>query len=330
MLTEMRKTVTISIKFLPVLSFIPPLFLLYFIDSPSFSIMYPGRAPYVFFLWLSVLEIIIHREKIQTRGIIQHKFIKAFLNCIPFLLPTIYLLLYLAVAKHLGIQQVFLISTYPNSPFARQMYFALSLELIIFAALFALITLLTYKVRGIFGFLTPAFFLGTMGLIFLVDWAFPGGKFSPFQALVKPTATAAAGILNIMGYKTALYEGVDPTYGPLVYMKVYDSRTGLPIEFGIAWPCAGVESLLLYTLTILVFLQTLDASKRQKGVYFAAGFIVTYFINILRVVTIFLIALNKGDVWAFHNYYGWLYSALWITLYPLIITEFQRILDRFR
>jgi len=57
----------------------------------------------------------------------------------------------------------------------------------------------------------------------------------------------------------------------------------------------------------------------HKIVYFTIGAIVAYFINILRIVTIFLIGLNKGDVWAFHDYYAQLYSALWIVSYPLII-----------
>ncbi len=207
---------------------------------------------------------------------------------------------------------------------------ALSLEYIILAVLFVLIVLLAYKTGKLLGLQTPAFFLGTMGVIFLVDWAYPGGNFTPFQALVKPTATAAAAILNMMGYETSLFEIVDPTYGPLSYMRVYDQNTNLPTSFGIAWPCAGVESLLLYTLTILVFLQTIPASKKQKVIYFAAGFPVTYFVNILRIVTIFLIGLSNGDVWAFHNYYGWLYSVSWIVFYPLIITGCQQFLNKRR
>ena len=329
MLVKIRKITTISMKFLPFLSFIPPLLLLYFIDPPSFSLMYPGRAAYIFFLWLSFLEIILYWEKIQTREITKSKLVGTCLIFSLFLLPTMYLLAYIAIAKYLGIEQIFLISIYPSSPIARQMYFALSLEYIVLAVLFALVVLLAYKLRGILSLQTPAFFLGAMGLIFLVDWAYPGGNFTPFQVLVRPTAIAAAAILNTMGYETRLFEIVDPIYGPLSYMRVYDPGTGSSTGFSIAWPCAGVESLLLYTLTILLFLQTLPASKRQKVIYFTAGFVVTYFVNILRIVTIFLIALNNdGDVWAFHNYYGWLYSVSWIVFYPLVITGCQRFLTR--
>ena len=328
MLVKIRKITTVSMKFLPFLSFIPPLLILYFIDPPSFSLMYPGRTAYIFFLWLSFIEIIMYWEKIQTRKITRSKLVGTCLIFFLLVLPTIYLLAYIAIVRYLDVEQIFLISLYPNSPLARQMYFALSIEYLIFSVLFALVVLSAYKMKGLFGLQTPAFFLGAMGLIFLVDWAYPGGNFTPFQALVRPTATAAAAILNMMDYEARLLEIVDPTYGPLSYMRVYDPHTGSSAGFSIAWPCAGVDSLMLYTLTILVFLQTLPASKRQKGLYFAVGFVVTYFFNILRIVTIFLIALNNGDVWAFHNYYGWLYSVSWIVFYPLVITGFQRLLNR--
>jgi hypothetical protein len=54
-------------------------------------------------------------------------------------------------------------------------------------------------------------------------------------------------------------------------------------------------------------------------VYFVFGAAVTYFINALRIVTIFMIAINGGDVGLFHNYYGQLYSLFWIMSYPLMI-----------
>jgi hypothetical protein len=31
------------------------------------------------------------------------------------------------------------------------------------------------------------------------------------------------------------------------------------------------------------------------------------------------ISMNGGDVWTFHNFYGWLFSITWIISYPLII-----------
>jgi hypothetical protein len=39
----------------------------------------------------------------------------------------------------------------------------------------------------------------------------------------------------------------------------------------------------------------------------------------LRIATIFVIAVNGGNINPFHNYYGPLYSISWIIAYPLMI-----------
>jgi thaumarchaeosortase len=89
--------------------------------------------------------------------------------------------------------------------------------------------------------------------------------------------------------------------------------------FQIVWPCAGVDSLLIYTVVILLFLKKANIPRIHKAIYFVIGAGVTYFINILRIVTMFIIGINKGDVWGFHDFYGQLYSTTWIVCYPLII-----------
>ncbi len=64
-------------------------------------------------------------------------------------------------------------------------------------------------------------------------------------------------------------------------------------------------------------------SWKAKAGYFAVGVVVTYFINVLRIVTIFNIGMQYGaessQVQMFHFYYGPLYSIIWIVSYPLII-----------
>ena len=100
-------------------------------------------------------------------------------------------------------------------------------------------------------------------------------------------------------------------------------------KFAIAWPCAGIESLLIFTAVALLFLQRMPLSWKAKVGYFAVGAAVTYFINVLRIATLFIIGTrNGGDINAppvqdFHFYYGPLYSIAWIISYPLIILVSQ-------
>jgi exosortase/archaeosortase family protein len=76
-----------------------------------------------------------------------------------------------------------------------------------------------------------------------------------------------------------------------------------------------------------LFLKNSDIPWRQRTIYFIIGAIITYFINIMRIVTIFIIGIDYGvgspQWWQFHNYYGALYSISWIITYPLIIIGIQ-------
>jgi len=94
-------------------------------------------------------------------------------------------------------------------------------------------------------------------------------------------------------------------------------------KFAIAWPCAGIESLLIFTAVVLLFLQQMTISWKAKAGYFIVGAAVTYFINVFRIVTIFNLGMqygiNSNQVQAFHFYYGPLYAIAWIVSYPLII-----------
>ena len=42
-------------------------------------------------------------------------------------------------------------------------------------------------------------------------------------------------------------------------------------KFAIAWPCAGIESFLIFTAVVLVFLQQMQISWKAKAGYFIVG-----------------------------------------------------------
>jgi exosortase/archaeosortase family protein len=71
----------------------------------------------------------------------------------------------------------------------------------------------------------------------------------------------------------------------------------------------------------MLFLKKTDMSRRAKAVYFLVGALVTYLINILRIATIFTIAIGQGmdEATLFHYSYGQMYSILWIVFYMLAI-----------
>jgi len=297
-------------KLLPLLSFIIPFLVLYSLYSDSFEMTWKGRTYHLFFLWLFLLEMILDWEKLQARKISKVKSARTIAFIITLLIPTVYVI----VANFLGLNSAILNLARQNniqSPWAE--YMPLSTEYLVFAVLFALIILLAYGIDGLTDLSISVFFLGIIGVIYTIDNLYPYGSFTPFQIFVPTTAMFSERVLNLIGYQT---EWLGERQGTPV-LKAWNSK-GVA-KFGIAWPCSGIESLLIYSVTILLFLKKTAIPWKQRIIYFAIGAIVTYFINVLRIVTIFIIGIDSGDIGVFHNYYGPLYSITWIMSYPLII-----------
>jgi len=312
---EIQENIHILKKLLPLLSIIPSILILYSLHPESFQIAYQGRTLYLFFLWLISLEIIHNWEETRKNQTSPNKPIERVSLIISLLLPTIYVI----VANYYGLN-VMIVKTAEQNKVPLAHLTPLATEYLVFALLFASTILLTHKKKRFMDYSIPTFFLLSIGVIFMIDDLYPYGWFTPFQILVPATATLAANILNLMGYQTHMSFETHPKYGFMPYLSVKNlGNQSEAVSFGIAWPCAGVESLLIYTVTILLFLKKTSIPWRHRIVYFVIGAIITYTINVLRVVAIFLISMTGGDVWAFHNYYGWLYSITWILSYPLIV-----------
>lgn len=321
---KLIRTMTILKKVLPILPFAASFFILYYLYPASFESTWKGRTFYLFFLWLVALETILNWEELATEKwkLKSRKTVFLIITCS---LPIIYV----AVSNFFGLNALIVdVSTKYKigGPDPRDIgFFAdlmpLSIEYLVFTALFALILLVGYEMGYLRKYAISTFFLGLIGFIYMSDNLYPNGKWAPLQFPVFPTTTLAANVLNLMGFQTIITI-IEPSsrYGLMPQLTAWDPKNPSSIvRFGVGWPCAGVESLLIYTVTILLFLSKTGIPLKHKIIYFIVGAVVTYFINILRIVTIFVIAMSGGDWGTFHNYYGQLYSITWIIFYPLII-----------
>jgi len=297
---------------------------LYFLHPESYNVTWKGRAYYIFFLWLVFLEVVLNWGKIKAK--VNALKSKRFLaSAIAAFLPIIYIL----IIDFLGIGKI-IIDSFPKyygmSFWAESM--PLAIEYIVLAALFSLTAALTYGVEGLRHFTLSISLLSAIGLIFLVDNFYPYGEFTPFQILAPATTMLASEILSLMGYRA---EVKGQSYGAVV-MKVW--RDGDKASFGIAWPCSGVESLIIYSVVTALFLKDSSFSRKQKILYFLVGAIITYIINALRIAKIFIIAVEYGvtspEVRRFHDYYGPLCSVTWIAAYQLIMVITQLLLEKMR
>jgi thaumarchaeosortase len=305
---------------LPLISFAVPLALLFLLNpadpylqvSPqaSFQLMWKGRTFELFFIWLVALEFILSWENFKLKLNKENR-AKLVAFAIALLLPT----LYVVSEYYFGLNAAIASFSLQNGAFWYNTM-PLAIEYLVFSVLFCLIIVLSFGKKGLAGFALPAFFVALVGVLYTIDNVFPYGEFTPFQILVPTTATLAASVLHLMGCTTSLtMQNAMPTLtatGP--------SGTA---TLAIAWPCAGIESFLIFTAVALLFLQQISISLKAKAGYFVVGAAVTYFINVWRIVTLFNIGMQYGvtsnQLQMFHFYYGPLYAIAWIISYPLII-----------
>jgi thaumarchaeosortase len=321
------------IKILPLIAFAFPLFLLYLLNpmdqylnlsvQDSFQLMWKGRTFQLFFIWLIALQFILSWETIHSKITKQSK-LRVATFVVTLVLPTLYVLL----EYFFGLNGLLVRWASTNGVvFSSSM--PLAFEYLVFSALFCLTVFVSFGKAGLAKFVLPALFVGIVGLLYTIDNLFPYGEFTPFQLLVPTTASLAAGVLGFMGNTAVM--GTDIATG----MPTIDVSGALgSAKFAIAWPCAGIESLLIFTAVALLFLTQMKMSWKAKIGYFAVGVAITYFINIMRIATIFTLAMQYGvtsyEVQNFHFYYGPLYAMAWIISYPILILASQGVWHRIR
>jgi thaumarchaeosortase len=302
-------------------AFIVPLIILYVIDSVSFDYLWKGRAPFFLFLWLLFLEAILGWKNLKTeRTTFWTK--KTVLAAVILLLPTVY-----AVGLNFGLNDAIVevgrSVGVPAEQFGEWYVthsWPFSLEYILFAAFFVASIWLLYGVRGLKAFSVSAFFVGGVGVFYMIDTFYPNGTFTVLQSLVPITTSGVAAILNLLGYATEIL----PAGGDGLLLKV-SLGGGRPYEAIVAWSCAGSHSLFLYSFMIVLFLRGTGISRMRKIIYVVVGAAGTFFVNILRIVTIYVIGINSGASPAklFHEFYGEFFFIAWMFIYLTIVFLFE-------
>lgn len=319
-----RSTSMIIIMLL-VLSFVVPFSILYVLEPSLFEATWIGRTFYLFFLWLVILEVILSWDNLQNSKLKKVKSPRTVLFLIVLTLPT----LYVVWANYFGLNDIIRNLVYQNTMrWGDALLMRVPVEYLVFTLLFALMVPLAFGINGLRTFSASTAFLGIIGTLYAIDTLYHN-TFTPFQVLVPATTVLSASVLNMMGYQTKISVGHDPINGTYPVLIASNANAG-PVSFGIAWACSGIESLLIYTVVMALFLKPSAIRWIYKIPLLVTGAFITYFINILRVVNIFVIQLNGGNYQEFHDYYGPLLSVLWITSYPLIIMGIHALSARFR
>jgi len=320
---QISKNRDLLLKILPLIAFVVPLAWLFILDSGSFESMWKGRTFQLFFIWLIALELFLDWEKIQIKKTLKISAAQILVLIVTISLPTIYVIFSNYLNFNTAITNWALQS---NIEWANSM--PLSIEYLVFAGLFCLIAGVFFGFRELKAFFVPTFFLALVGILYTIDNVFPYGQFTPFQIFVPTTTAIAAIVLGLLGYNTNIVYEQNSLQGNMPVLTAIDPVSGISSSFKIAWPCAGIESFLIFTVITLLFLKRMHFSWKSKVGIFIFGAVITFIINVLRVVNIFLIDMKGVNIEAFHFYYGPLVAIAWIVSYPLIILGVQKILDK--
>ncbi len=326
---EAVKSRDLLLKIAPIAAFAVPLFWLYALEPATFELMWKGRTFELFFIWLIGLELILGWDDLKGSKIGKFSSPRTVAFAVALVLPTVYVLI-----SFFGGLNGALYDWASQSGVTWADSIPLSTEYLVFAAMFAAVVFLAYGFGGIKAFSVPAFFLLIVGAIYTIDNVFPYGQFTPFQIFVPTTTALAAALLNLMGYSTNITYMQSAEQGTMPHLTAVNPATGAQATFSIAWPCAGIESFLIFTVVTLLFLKRMRLSLKGKIGYFAFGAAVTYIINAFRIVNIFQTGMVFGEtsqqVVDIHLYYGPLYAVAWIVSFPLIILLSQALWQKLR
>ena len=298
-------------------SFIVPLLILYIFDAGSFDYLWKGRAPYLLFLWLLFLEAILGWKKLKEK---QNAFLnrRTLLAAVILILPTVYAVGLSYFGLKVGITELGTALGLPvqgTDEWFLTHSWPFSFEYILFTAFFVTSIWLLYGVRGLKSFAVSSFFLGGVGVFYMIDTFYPYGTFTSLQAFVPITVSGVSTILNLLGYGTQLFAGGADGLG------LSATKAGSSYSAIVSWSCAGSHSLFLYSFMIMLFLRGTRITRTRKIIYVALGAIGTFFVNILRIVAILVAGVNHGASLAatFHEFYGEFFFIVWMFIYLSII-----------
>jgi exosortase/archaeosortase family protein len=316
-------------NFAVLFSFVLPIAMLYGLYPNSFLYTWRARYQYIIFLWLFFIELALAWRKLQPKLGLSHR-TRTLITLVVMIIPTSYVVAtsffglssaVVALGKLVGVPY----KTFGD--FLVQEAWPVTFEYIVFTSSFTAIIFFAYTRDGLRKILIAPFFLWATTFFTLIDNLAPYGVIWILQAFVPFIARSSATVLGWLGYRTITGSVADGA-GPGVTLVALGNGS----VFGVIiyWPSAGIQSLFIYTVTILLFIKNVSFSLWRKIICVSVGAVGTFIANVLRIVTICIIGLKIGGAAAahFHDYYGEFFFISWMLIYLAIIAFGPRLLQK--
>lgn len=160
--------------------------------------------------------------------------------------------------------------------------------------------------------ITPILLSAAFLVFYLLDAFFPYGQIGPLQFWANFIVAAVGLLAKLFGL---------PIYGFSNYLTIQGTK-GL-YRLAVYWPSVGVQSMIIFSVVMLVVAAKLDIPILRKVVYAAVGVLGTIFLNVLRIFAIayygYAYATSGQQLDAFHNSLGEVVFPIWIVLFIFLI-----------
>ncbi len=288
---------------------IAPVVIFYFIDPKMFEIDWVGSATFAYAGFFVIITWLINRRitkpsnKIHLKGTTLSTaaiFLYQFLVYNVGFSETI-----VKLGTLLGIHEVWLYS------------WLISVDITFFALYLTALTISFFGLKSLKKFFAPIVYLFLTVSAILINAYQPRASFTALQIFVPYIMFTVGNLLPIFGVNAQTYSINDQTGQIRSIMIVNKPRF---LAFEIAWPCAGISSILIYFALMYGLLQIWDTTKNRKAIYLTVGLIGTILVNILRIVALILFySYFNANLSIFHEYVGALFFVAWITIFLFIV-----------
>jgi len=200
--------------------------------------------------------------------------------------------------------------------------FLMATDYIAMSIYLAVLTAVLFTLRSIRRVITPIVFSLGMLVFYMLDAFFPYGSLGPLQFWANFIVAGVAFLAKVFGL---------PIYGFTNHLTI----NGLHGYYRLVvyWPSVGVQSILIYSVVMIVIAAKLRAPVLRKFIYAAVGIAGTIFLNVVRIFTIsyygYVYATSGQQLDAFHNAIGEVLFPIWIVVFLVLILEIEdRISDK--
>jgi len=192
----------------------------------------------------------------------------------------------------------------------------MSMEYLVLTLYMAALAIALFSLRAVRSIVTPIVLSLGMLVFYLLDAFFPYGEIGPLQFWANFIVAGVGLLSKLFGL---------PIYGLQNYLTIVGTKGFF--RLAVYWPSVGVQSMIIYSLVMIVVAAKLEAPLVRKLTYVVVGVAGTIFLNVVRIFAIayygYAYATTGQQLDAFHNSIGEILFPIWIAIFLVIVLQIE-------